>query len=50
MSSELINKALEVAKEKFVSEEVAASDLKSKAKILKTLIKDLALESNVNLS
>jgi hypothetical protein len=50
MSIELINKAIEEAKEKFVSEKVAESDMKSKAKILKAIIKDLALKGNVNLS
>jgi len=50
MSIESINKAIENAKEKFVSEKIAESDMKSKAKILKVVIKDLALKSNVNLS
>ena len=50
MSIELISKAIEEAKEKFVSEKVAESEMKSRAKFLKTAIKDLALDSNVNLS
>jgi hypothetical protein len=50
MSIELINKAIEEAKNKFVSEKVAESDIKSRTKILKAVIQDLALESNVNLS
>jgi hypothetical protein len=49
ISIELINKAIEQAKKKLVSEKVAESDMKSKAKILKAVIKDLALKSNVNL-
>ncbi len=50
MSINLINKAIEEAKEKFVSEKAAKSDVKSKAKILKAAIKDLALKGNVNLN
>jgi len=50
MSIELINEAIEKAKEKFVREKVAESDMKSKAKILKVVIRDLALKGNVNLS
>jgi hypothetical protein len=50
MTTESINRAIKEAKKKLVSEKVAESDVKSKAKILKALLKDLALESNVNLS
>jgi ribosomal protein L29 len=50
MSIELINKALKEAKEKLVSERVDESDMQSKANILKTVIKDLALKTNVNLN
>ncbi len=50
MSIELINRAIEEAKEKLISEKVAESDMKSKAKILKAVTKDLALERNVNLN
>ncbi len=50
MSIELINKAIEETKKKLVSEKVAESDMKSKAKILKAVINDLALKGNVNLN
>ena len=50
MSIELINKAIAEAKEKLVNEKVVEPDMKSKAKILKAKIKDIALEGNVNLS
>nr|MDO8079527.1 DUF3795 domain-containing protein [Candidatus Freyarchaeota archaeon] len=49
MSVELINKAVKEANQKLVSEKVDKSDTKSKAKILKAFIKDLALKANVNL-
>ena len=45
----LINKAIKEAKAKLVSEKVDESDMKSKANILKMMIKDLALKANVNL-
>ena len=50
MTIQSINKAIEEAKKKLVSEKVAQFDMKSKAKILKAIIKDLALERNVNLN
>ncbi len=50
MSIDLINKAIEEAKKKLVSEKLAESDMKSKAKILKAVINDLALKGNVNLN
>lgn len=49
MPIELINEAIKEVKEKLVNEKVAESDMKSKAKILKVMIKDLALKANVNL-
>ena len=50
MTTESINRAIEEAKEKLVNEKVVEPDMKSKAKILKAKIKDIALEGNVNLS
>lgn len=50
MSIELIDRALAEAKKKLVSEKVAEADVRSKAKILKAVIQDLAFEGNVNLS
>ena len=49
MPIELINEAMEEAKETSVSEGVSEPDMKSKAKILKEIIKDLAVKANVNL-
>ena len=49
MSIELINKAVKEADIKLVSEKVDKSDMKSKAKILKAVIKDLALKADINL-
>jgi hypothetical protein len=49
MSVGLINKAVKEANKKFVTEKVDKSDIKSKAKILKTVFKDLALKADVNL-
>jgi len=48
-SIDLINKAIKEAKEKLASEKVDKSDMKSKAKILKAIIKDSALKVNSNL-
>ena len=45
----LINESIKEVKEKLVNEKVAESDMKSKVKILKVMIKDLALKANVNL-
>jgi len=47
---ELINKAIKEAKKELLSEKVDESDIKSKAKIIKVVIKDLALEANINLN
>lgn len=49
MSIDLINKAIKEAKVKFESEKVDKADIKSKANILKTVIKDLALKACINL-
>lgn len=50
MSVELINKAVKEANKKLVSEKVDKSDIKTKAKILKIVIKDFALKADVNLN
>jgi hypothetical protein len=50
MPIDLINKAIEKAKEKLAGEKVDELDMKSKAKILKAVVKDLALNANVNLN
>ena len=50
MTIESINKAIAEANKKLVSEKVAESDMNSKAKILKAVLKDLALRCNVNLN
>jgi hypothetical protein len=47
---DLINKAIEETKEKLASEKVDKSDVKLRARILKAVIKDLALEVNINLN
>jgi hypothetical protein len=49
VSVKLINKAVKEANQKLLNEKVGKSDAKLKAKILKTAIKNLALEVNVNL-
>jgi len=48
-SIDLINKAIKEAKEKLAGEKVDRSDMKSKARVLKAVIKDLALKVNINL-
>ena len=50
MPIELINKAIKETKKELLSEKVDKSDIKSKAKILKAVIKDLALKANINLN
>jgi hypothetical protein len=50
MSIDLINKAMEEAKEKLAVEKVDKSDIKSKARVLKAVIKDLALKVSINLN
>lgn len=50
MSTDLINMAIKEAKEKLVRDKAGKSDMKSKAKILKEVIKDLAFKANVDLN
>jgi len=45
-----MNKAIKETKKRVLSEKVDESDMKSRAKILKAVIKDLALKANVNLN
>ena len=47
---ELINKAIKETREKLLSEKVDESDVKSKAKILRAAIEDLASKAKVNLN
>jgi hypothetical protein len=49
MPIDLIDKAIKQAKEKIAGEKVNKSDMKLKAKVLKSIIKDLALEAGINL-
>lgn len=49
MSIKLINESIEEANRKIVIEKIDKSDIKSKTKIMKAVIKDLALKANVNL-
>jgi hypothetical protein len=49
MSIDLINQAINEAEEKLASGKVNPSDIKSKARVLKAVIKDLALKGNINL-
>ena len=49
MPVESINKAITEAKKVLASEKVNKSDVKSKAKIMKTAIKNSALDANVSL-
>jgi hypothetical protein len=50
MTIDSINEAIEETREKLRIEKVDESDMKSKAKILKTVIKDIALKANVSLN
>ena len=47
---EYINKAIQETKKKLLSDNIDEFDVKSKARILKAAIKDLAIKTNVNLS
>jgi hypothetical protein len=47
MPIDLINKVIKEAKEKFGLEKINKSDMKSKANVLKAIIKDLALKANI---
>jgi len=49
MPIDLIDKAIEEAKEKLASEKVDKSDMKSTARVLKAVIKDLAFKVNIKL-
>ena len=49
MPIDLINRAIKQAKEKLTREKIDNSDLKSKAKALKTIIKDSALTAGISL-
>ena len=49
MPTDLINKAIKEAKEKLKSEKADHSDMKSKARILKAVIKDIASKGRINL-
>ena len=48
MPINLINEAMEKAKNKIMSEKIDNSDMKLKAKILKSTIKDIIVKSNIN--
>jgi len=50
MSVELIDKAVKETNKKLESENINKSDMKSKAKILKAVVKNLALKTNVDLT
>jgi hypothetical protein len=49
MSIELINGAIKETEKKLAGEKIDASDVKSKARILKAKISDLALKNNINM-
>ncbi len=49
MPIKLINKAIERTKEKIKDEKLDKSDIKSRAKVFKSFIQDLALDSGINL-
>ncbi len=49
MPVDLINKAMERARAKLAVAKVDKSDMKSKAKVFKAVVKGLALEANVDL-
>ena len=46
---EVINNAIEEAREKIVSNKISDSDMKAKAKLVKSTIHDLALKSGIDL-
>lgn len=50
MPIDLINKAIKEAREKITGEKIAESDVKSKARVLKAVIKNLAVKLNINLN
>jgi hypothetical protein len=47
---ELVQQALQQAKEMIVNRHVEAADVKSKARLVKDIFKDLALQANINLN
>ena len=49
MPIDLIGKAIKEVREKLVYEKVDRSDIKSTAKFVKAILKDMALQANVNL-
>lgn len=49
MPIDLIDETIKGAKKKFASEKVDKSDMKSKARVLKAVIKDLAFMVNISL-
>jgi hypothetical protein len=48
MPIDLIHNAIEEAKEKLAREKVNPADMKSKARVLKSVIKDLSVEGNID--
>jgi hypothetical protein len=50
MPIDLIRRAIEEAQEKLTDEEVDQSDMKSRARVFKTIIKDIAKDSNIDLN
>ncbi len=50
MPVNLINDAMEEAKKKIMSEKIDNFDIKSRAKILKSIIKDMAIKSSINMN
>jgi hypothetical protein len=50
MGVELIDEAIQETQKRLLSDNVDELDMKSRARILKAVIKDLALEANVDLS
>ncbi|MGB2842835.1 MAG: hypothetical protein WBC40_10260 [Halobacteriota archaeon] len=46
---EVINRAIEEARGKIVSNKISDSDMKAKAKLVKSTIQDLALKSGIDL-
>ena len=46
---EVINRTIEEARGKFVSNKISDSDMKAKAKLVKSTIQDLALKSGIDL-
>lgn len=49
MPPDAVNEAIGEAKERLASEKINRSDLKSKARILKTVVKDLVLKAHIKL-